>query len=309
LSGLVMVGSVALDTVETPFGSVTDALGGAGVYASCAASLFTPVMLVGVVGEDFPEEHLAALRERRVDTTAVERVTGGKTFRWSGRYEFDMNQAHTLATELNVFERFKPALPETHRDAEYVFLANIDPEIQLSVLRQIRSARLTACDTMNFWIEGKRDALLDVLSRVDIALMNEAEARELTGVANLIQAGHMVLAQGPRYVIVKKGEHGALLFSQQGVFVAPPYPLSIVKDPTGAGDSFAGGLMGLLCCMGETDERAIRRAIIGGTVMASFCCEDFGLGRLVTVTPDDVCERYEEIRGVSHFDALELPGR
>jgi len=306
MSELVILGSIALDSVETPFGAVTDALGGAGIYSSYAASLFASVKLVGVVGEDFPEEHLEALRERRIDTKAVERVPGGRTFRWAGRYEYDMNQAHTLSTELNVFADFRPELPEEYCAAEYVFLANIDPQLQLSVLQQLSSPKLTACDTMNFWIENKPEALSRVLSRVDLALMNDAEARQLTGVANLIRAGTRILAMGPRFAIVKKGEHGAMLFSRDGVFIAPPYPLATVKDPTGAGDSFAGGLMGLLCRMGDPDEAKLRRAVIGGTVMASFCCEEFGLGRIAAVTPADVRERYEEIRRVTYFDTFDL---
>jgi sugar/nucleoside kinase (ribokinase family) len=302
---LLVFGSIALDSVETPFGSVTDALGGAAVYASSAASLFAPVLLVGVVGEDFPAHHLEALRARGINTSAVQRVEGGWTFRWKGRYDADMNQAHTLATQLNVLADFRPCLPEKHRHAECVFLANIDPELQLSVLDQLSAPELVACDTMNFWIESKWDALQEVLRRVDLALVNEAEARQLTGMANLVQAGRALLALGPSYVVVKKGEHGALLFSQEGVFAAPPYPLALVKDPTGAGDSFAGGLMGLMCSLEGASEANLRRAVIAGTVMASFCCEEFGLGRLLQVAPADVCRRYEELRGLVHFDGLE----
>ncbi len=295
---------MALDTVRTPFGEVSDALGGAAVYASVAASLLADVRLVGVVGDDFPAEHLRMLQARGIDLAGVQRVPGGKTFRWSGQYEYDMAQAETLATEVNVFADFRPELPEAYRDSEIVFLANIDPELQLSVLEQVESPMLTMCDTMNFWIEGKRHELLDVLERVDLALMNDAEVRELTGQPGLVNAGKEALAFGPKHVVIKKGEHGAVLLSADHYFAAPSYPLPNVQDPTGAGDSFAGGIAGFLGYTGDPSDRNLRRALIVGTVMASYCCEDFSLGRLGAISQQDVFDRYAELREITAFGDL-----
>lgn len=302
-SSLLIVGSVAYDSVRTPFGEVTEALGGAASYASVSASFFSPVRLVGVVGEDFAESHVAALGKRNVDLAGLQRVPG-KTFRWSGYYEFDLNQAHTTATELNVFQDFRPHLPETYRDSEYVFLANIDPRLQLSVLDQVRHPKLVACDTMNFWIEGARDIVLEVLARCDLALMNEAEARELCQEPNLIAAGRKILDYGPGVVIIKKGEHGAIMLSRESHFSAPGYPLEELKDPTGAGDTFAGGLMGYLARDGAVDDEVLRRAIIAGTVMASFTVEDFSLNRLFSLTSEEVSERYHEIIAMTRFGSF-----
>jgi sugar/nucleoside kinase (ribokinase family) len=297
---VLIVGSVAYDSVRTPFGEVQEALGGAASYASVAASFFAPVRLVGVVGEDFAEQHVAQLAKRDIDLAGLQRAPG-RTFRWAGYYEFDLNQAHTTATELNVFQDFRPALPDSYRDTPYVFLANIDPALQLSVLNQVRRPKLVVCDTMNFWIESAKDKVLEVLARVDIALMNEAEARELCGESNLIAAGRKVLNYGPGVVIIKKGEHGAIMMSPGSYFVAPGYPLEELRDPTGAGDTFAGGFVGYLARCGETDEESLRRAIIAGSVMASFTVEDFSLQRLFALAPEEVADRYHEIIAMTRF--------
>jgi len=301
---VLIVGSIALDSVSTPFGQVEEALGGAAVYAACAASLLAEVRLVGVVGDDFPQGHLDFLAQRGVDLRGVQRIEGGKTFRWRGRYEYDMAQAKTLATDLNVFADFRPEIPPEYRDSEIVFLANIDPELQLSVLKQVEKPLLSICDTMNFWIEGKRDELLKVLSRVDLALMNDAEVRELTGHASLLKAGRAALELGPRYVVIKKGEHGAVLLSEGHYFAAPSYPLPTLRDPTGAGDSFAGGLAGFLAYTGDVQEANLRRALVIGAIMASYCCEQFSLDRLRDVTHEDLLRRYGELRDITAFGEL-----
>ncbi len=300
---VLIVGSVALDSVRTPFGEVAEALGGAASYASVAASFFASPRVVGVVGEDFPDRHVAALAERGVDLAGLQHSTG-RTFRWTGYYEYDLNQAHTVSTELNVFASFRPELPESYQGTPYVFLANIDPELQLYVLDQVRRPRLAACDTMNYWIESARDKVLKVLARVDIALMNDAEVRQLTGESNLIAAARRVLEYGPGVVIVKKGEHGAVMLSADSYFTAPAYPLQEVRDPTGAGDTFAGALMGYLARSGECGDGDLRRAVILGSVLASFTVEDFSLRRLFRLSPQEIKERYEEMARITRFDSL-----
>jgi sugar/nucleoside kinase (ribokinase family) len=297
---VLIVGSVAYDSVRTPFGEMKEVLGGAASYASVAASFFAPVRLVAVVGEDFSEGHVMQLAQRNIDLTGLQRARG-KTFRWAGYYEYDLNQAHTTATELNVFREFRPALPASYRESPYVFLANIDPALQLSVLDQVRRPKLVVCDTMNYWIESARDKLLEVLARCDIALMNEAEARELCKEGNLMAAARAVLNLGPGVVIIKKGEHGAIMRSRDAYFAAPGYPLEEIRDPTGAGDTFAGGLVGYLARCGDTTEEALRRAIIAGSVMASFTVEDFSLNRLFSLSPEEVAERYNEIVAMTRF--------
>ena len=294
---------MALDSVRTPFGEVAEVLGGAASYASVAASYFAPARMVAVVGMDFPEAHVARLADRGVDLAGLQH-SSGRTFRWSGYYEYDMNQAHTLSTELNVFETFRPELPQGYRNSPCVFLANIDPALQLYVLDQVRRPRLVACDTMNYWIESAREKVLEVLARVDIALMNDAEVRQLTGEVNLIAAARRVLDYGPGAVIVKKGEHGAVLLSRESYFAAPGYPLEEVRDPTGAGDTFAGGLIGYLARCGQHDDAGMRRAIICGSVMASFTVEDFSLNRLLRLSQEEIGERYQEIRRITHFDGM-----
>lgn len=298
---VLIVGSVAIDSVRTPLGEAEEALGGAAVYSSVAASFFAPVDLVGVVGTDFPSEHLDFIRSRGVNLDGLQ-VQEGETFRWKGFYDFDVNQAHTLATHLNVFEKFRPSIPESYRDAEYVFLANIDPDLQLEVLDQVRKPKLTFCDTMNFWIEGKRDRLLEVLKRVDVVFMNDAEARELCGTFSLVKAGRQLLEMGPRAVIVKKGEHGATLFTRDSHFSAPSYPLEEVRDPTGAGDTFAGGFIGYLAKTNDISEPSLRRAVVHGSVLASYNVEDFSMGRMRTLTNAEIEDRYREFRQIAFFE-------
>ncbi len=300
---VLIVGSMALDNVKTPFGEIKDALGGAAVYSSVAASYFAPVRLVGVVGTDFPEEHVAFLSERKIDLKGMQRVQG-ETFRWAGYYEFDLNQAHTLDTKLNVFQHFRPHIPEEYRESKYVFLANIDPELQLQVLDQVKSPKLKVCDTMNFWIDSKKDALIEVLKRVDVAFMNDAEARELCGTFSLIKAARMIREMGPAVVVIKKGEHGAVMVSDDTYFSAPSYPLEDVKDPTGAGDSFAGGFIGYVASTDDISDANLRKAIIYGSTVASFNVEDFSLRRLSALSTDDIDGRYSEFRQIAHFEDL-----
>jgi len=298
---LLIVGSMALDTVQTPFGSVREVLGGAACYAAVAASFYAPVRIVGVVGQDFPSAHMDLLKARGVDLEGVQ-VSPGSTFRWSGYYEYDMNAAHTVATHLNVFEHFRPTLPAAYRTTPLVFLANIDPALQLSVLDQVERPLFTMCDTMNYWISAKREDLLAVLRRVDLVLLNDGEARQLCNTTSLLAAARQVLDLGPRAVIIKKGEHGALLFTPDSHFSAPSYPCEEVRDPTGAGDTFAGGLAGYLAASGDPSEANLRKAIIYGSVMASFDVEDFSLNRLLTVTPPEVEARYRQFHEITCFE-------
>ncbi len=302
---LLVVGSVALDSVETPFGHRQEVLGGSATYFSVCASFFGPVRLVAVVGEDFPDEHVRFLASRGVDLAGLARRPG-RTFRWKGRYEFDLNQAHTLDTQLNVFADFCPELPQAYRDSRYVFLGNIDPDLQRSVLEQVRSPRFVACDTMNFWIASKRKSLLETLRRVDMLFVNDAEVRQLAEEHNVVKAARRILTLGPRAVVVKRGEYGALFFSGEHVFAASAYPLPALFDPTGAGDSFAGGFMGYLARAGIQAPAVMRRAIVLGGVLASFAVEQFSLDRLRAITPDDIRARYGEFRQLSHFDDLEM---
>lgn len=302
-SPVLIVGSVALDSVKTPLGEVNDALGGAAVYSSVAASFFAPIMVVGVVGEDFPMAHIDFLASRGINTHGIQ-VKPGKSFRWGGSYEFDLNQAHTLFTELNVFADFKPVIPPGYRSAEFVFLANIDPELQLQVLDQVENPKLVACDTMNFWIENKKDALIEVLKRVDVAFMNDAEARQLIGTGSLIKAANAIREMGPQTVVIKKGEHGAMMFSEGTCFVAPSYPLEDVVDPTGAGDSFAGGFIGYLAHTGEANVRNIRKAVIYGSTMASYNVEGFSLEKFRVLSPKDISDRYSEFIELVNFESF-----
>jgi len=277
---VLIVGSIALDDVSTPFGEVTEALGGAAVYSAFAASLCAPVDVVGVVGEDFPEAHLERLRAHGVDTRGVEIVRGGRTFRWGGRYQGDMEEAITHFTALNVFEGFHPVIPDSYRDDEVVFLANIHPALQLEVLRQVRRPRLVLCNTMNYWIQQERELLLEVLQRVDVALMNASEARQLFETESLPKAGVELVRLGLKRAVIKKGEHGVLMFSPDGFFATPAVPLESVLDPTGAGDTFAGGVAGYLARRRTVDEATLRQAVVLGTALASFVVEDFSTRRL-----------------------------
>ncbi len=301
---ILVVGSVAFDSVTTPFGEVDDVLGGSASYFSTSASFFTEVQLVAVIGEDFPQQHIDFLASRNIDLSGLQ-TSPGKTFRWKGRYEYDLNEAHTLDTQLNVFESFKPQLPENFRDAEYVFLANIDPELQLEVLQQVRNPKFIACDTMNFWINGKREELIRTLGKVDILIINEAEVRQLAGEPNLIKAAQIVRGFGPRTLVVKRGEYGILLFSEGSTFAAPAYPLDEVFDPTGAGDTFAGGFVGYLAATRNLDEANMRKATVFGTVMASFTVEKFSLDRLRELDHRDISDRYRKIKLLTDFADLD----
>jgi sugar/nucleoside kinase (ribokinase family) len=298
-----IVGSIAIDSVRTPLGEVEDQLGGAAVYSSVAATFFAPVRLVGVVGEDFPSEHLVYLSARGVDLAGVQRASG-KTFRWKGYYDFDLNQAHSLSTELNVFETFTPRLPEEYRSSRFVMLANIDPDLQLDVLDQVADPLFTICDTMNYWIESKKDRLQDVFRRVNAVIINDAEARQLCNTFSLVEAARQLQALGPELVIIKKGEHGAMMFHRDSVFVAPPFPLLRVTDPTGAGDTFAGALIGYLSRARSVTENTIRQAVVYGSVLASFNIENFGIGRLKSLTLPEIHDRYRELRHASFFEDL-----
>lgn len=300
---ILVIGSVAFDSVETPFGRGDDVLGGSATYFSTSASFFTGVQLVAVVGDDFPEEPKQFLSSRGVDLAGLQ-TREGETFRWKGRYGYDLNEAQTLETHLNVFETFHPQLPESYRKAEYVFLANIDPELQLEVLNQVERPKLIACDTMNFWIDGKRDALVRTLGHVDILVINEAEVRQLADEANLVKASRAVLAMGPKTLVVKRGEYGVLVFTEHSIFSAPAYPLEEVFDPTGAGDTFAGGFMGYLAATNNLSDETIRKATVFGSVMASFTVEDFSLNRLRKLSWAEVEERFRRFQTLTAFEGL-----
>ena len=304
MSNITIVGSVALDSVRTPFGEVTRALGGSATHASMSASFFSPVNLVGVVGQDFPEEHMQLFRDRRINLEGLQQETG-KTFHWKGYYDEDLNTAHTLLTDLNVFADFQPKLPTSYTQSDYLFLGNIDPDLQSLVLDQMDRPKLVVVDTMNFWITGKRDALINTLKRVDIVLLNEGEARQLCETPNLLRAAKRVLELGPKAVIIKKGEDGAMLVQDNGhIFISPTYPLEDVVDPTGAGDSFAGGLLGYLAYTDDLSNENLRRAIILGSVMASFNVEQFSCDRLRALTHDEILKRYNILRKMSGFEKL-----
>lgn len=298
---ILVVGSVALDSVETPFGVRERVLGGSATYFATSASFFTDVNLVAVVGEDFPEEHTQFLASRGIDLAGLSKVPG-ETFHWKGRYGYDLNEAQTLETHLNVFESFRPVIPEAYADAEYLILANIDPELQMEVLNQVRNPKVVACDTMNFWISSKPEALKKVISRVDFLIINEGEARQLSGEANLVRAARAILELGVKNLIVKRGEYGVLMFTNGSIFAAPAFPLEEVFDPTGAGDTFAGGFMGYLANTGNTTEEGVRQAIVFGSVMASFNVEAFSLDRLKTLSYQEIEARYRGFKKMTHFE-------
>jgi sugar/nucleoside kinase (ribokinase family) len=307
---LVVVGSIAFDAVKTPFGERERMLGGSAVHFSLAASFFTEVRVVGPVGDDFGDSEYAVLHERGVETDDIERVEGGKTFFWRGRYEFDLNTAHTEDTQLGVFGDFEPKLSEASRDARTLFLANIQPDLQRQVREQCEVARFAGLDSMNLWIDTARDSLERSIGLVDIVFLNDAEIRMLTGEPNLVRAARKVMGMGPRAVVAKQGEYGAALFTQDHYFSLPAYPLETVRDPTGAGDSFAGGFMGYLASgsddvLGDDDE--LRRAMTYGSVMASFNVEDFGTERVARLTQSEIHKRYEEFRQITRLS--EAPAR
>lgn len=299
---LVIVGSVALDTIEAPSGKVVRALGGSAVYSALVASNYCEVGLVGVVGDDFEAGHRDLLHGRGVDLEGLEVVRGGKTFHWEGRYGDDPNERMTIVTELNVFEHFKPELPKSYLDSGWLFLGNIDPELQLAVLEQYPGRPVTACDTMNFWIEGKRGELGRVLEKTDILFVNDGEARLLSGEINLVAAARKILAMGPGVLVIKKGEHGAHLFSDDLEFISPACPIENVIDPTGAGDSFAGGFMGSLAGSGKLDAGGLRRAMVYGTVSASFTCESFSVESLRELGMEEIEERYRRLVDITRIE-------
>ena len=298
---LVVVGSVALDTVETPRGRAQDVLGGAALYFSLAASFFAPVRMVGVVGADFPRGTLDELRQRGIDLAGVEEAAG-PTFRWTGRYHEDVNVRDTLHLDLGVFANFRPKLPEAYRDSQYVFLANIDPVLQASVLDQLHAPGVIGCDTMNHWIVESRPALSSLLERVGILVINDEEARLLSGERNVVRAAAKILGMGPKAVLIKRGEYGVIQFAGGSVFAVPAFPLEEVTDPTGAGDCFAGGFMGELARSGDTSPASLRRAIVYGSVMGSFVVEDFGPRRLLQLTPEEVEHRYRQFVSLTDID-------
>jgi len=298
---LLVVGSVAFDSIHTPHGEVEEVVGGSATYFSIAASWFTPVRVVAVVGEDFSEEHFGIFRQRPIDSQGIERVPG-RTFRWKGKYVGDMNQAQTLDTQLNVFAEFLPKIPPAYRDSDFLFLGNIDPVLQLKVRQAFPALRASALDTMNYWIQGMPAELAKVLATVDILVINETEARMLSGHQNLKTAARQIQKLGPRTLVVKRGEYGATLFTQHSTFAMPGLLLDEVHDPTGAGDTFAGGFMGYLAQTGDLSEPNLRRAAVYGSVMGSFAVEKFGLQRLLQLAPGEIEARYRELKSLSQFD-------
>lgn len=302
---VLIVGSIALDDVKTPFGEVHRALGGSAVFSSLAATYFAEIGLVGVAGRDFPDEYRRLLLERGICLDGME-LAEGSTFHWSGYYEYDMGSAHTVDTQLNVFADFSPKIPHAFRNTPFVFLANIDPVLQMQVLEQLPEARFKLLDTMNYWIQNKREQLLQVMRRTDMVVVNDAEARQLAGTPNLIKAAAWIREQGIRGIAIKKGEHGALIFWEDRMWVVPALPLEGVKDPTGAGDTFAGGLIGTLAKFGEITPASLRTAASIGTVMASFAVEDFSVRGLIGLDEDRIRDRYGRLCELTRFD--EYPG-
>jgi len=298
---LVVVGSVALDSVETPTEKREDLLGGSGAYFSYAASFFTPVRLVGVVGEDWPQQHTELLNSRNIDTTGLQVVPGAKTFRWSGKYHRNMNDRDTLDVQLNVMNQFDPVLPEVYTRCKFLFLANDPPTLQLKVLRQCPGAMLTMADTMDLWINSQRDELMELLKHIDGMVLNDSEAKLLTGDDNMVRAGRRVCEMGPQFVVIKKGEHGAMFFSKHETYVMPAFPTADVVDPTGAGDSFAGGMMGYLAEKGNFEPKTLKEAMAYGTLAASFTVEDFSLDRLQQIDRPDIELRMEQYRRMLSF--------
>ena len=299
---LLVTGTIAIDSVKTPFGEKPDCLGGSATYFSVAASHFTPVRLVGAVGDDFPDDYLNVFDGRDIDTSGLERRAGSKTFRWKGRYEGSMNEAQTLETQLNILAEEPPVIGSKFRDSQYVFLANTAPAVQIQLLEQLEAPAVVVADTMNYWIENTRDDLLELIGRINALVLNDTEARMLTGRDNLIGAAREITRMGPNFVVVKKGEHGTLLCTGQGeLFVLPAYPTEAVKDPTGAGDSFAGGMMGYLRQVVNTEPDSLKKAIAYGTVVASLVIEDFSLNRWDTVGRDDIEQRLHKLGAMMRF--------
>jgi sugar/nucleoside kinase (ribokinase family) len=303
---ILVVGSVAFDALQTPFGKVDKCIGGSATYFSVAASFFTEVDLVAVVGDDFTDDHLSVFAGRNVNLDGLERVKGEKTFFWSGEYGFDLNVAKTRDTQLNVFAGFKPKLHHRHRSPEVLFLANIQPDLQMEVLEQCRRPRLVALDTMNLWIATAKESLTRIIRKVDLVVINEAEVRQFTEEPNLVKGARQILALGPKTLVVKRGEYGVMMITKDAVFAAPAYPLENVFDPTGAGDTFAGGLLGYLASRQDLSDRDLRRGIVFGSVLASFTVEKFSLDRLREISLADVQERYQDFRALTHFDDFDV---
>ena len=297
---LLVVGSVALDSVKTPFGEVTEAVGGSATFFCIAASYFTDVQLVAVVGEDFSPKHLAVLQRDRVDLNGLERRPG-RTFRWRGEYSHKLNEAKTLDTQLNVLETFRPTVPESYLTPSQLFLANIDPDLQLMVLGQVQRPSIVALDTMNFWIDGKIEALRKVLKEADVLIINDGEAQALGDERNLVQVSRIIRSWGPKTLIIKRGEYGVAMFHGEAMFALPAYPLEHLKDPTGAGDAFAGGFMGFLASASAPDEQSLRQAVVYGSVMASFAVQSFSVDRLASLTDEDIKTRYMEFSRLTTF--------
>ncbi len=300
---ILIVGSLAFDDIETPFGNSLNTLGGSSTYIALSASYFTDnIQMVGVVGSDFEQKHFDLLHSRNIDTKGVQIVDEGKTFRWAGRYHYDMNTRDTLDTQLNVFADFDPVVPHQYRNAEFVCLGNIDPELQLKVLDQVSKPKLVILDTMNFWIEGKPEELKKTLKQVDIFILNDSEARLLSGDPNLVKSARIIRQMGPKILIIKKGEHGALLFTDSGIFVAPAFPLESIYDPTGAGDTFAGGFIGHLSRCETITDSELRRAVLYGSAMASFCVEKFGTEKIAALDLLEIEDRFQSFRELSRID-------
>ncbi len=303
---ITVVGTVAFDSIQTPFGKADRCIGGSATYFSVAASFFTDVNLVSVIGDDFTDGDASVFNGRKINLDGLQRIRGAKSFFWSGEYGFDLNVAKTRDTQLNVLAEFNPKLNPRQRSADVVFLANAQPDLQRDVRRQCRDARLVALDTMNYWITTAKESLERVFSEVDLIVINEAEVRQFTGEANLIKGARQILAIGPKTLVIKRGEYGVLLITQDAIFAAPAYPLENVFDPTGAGDTFAGGFLGYLASRREIHDRELRRATIFGSVLASFTVEKFSLDRLREISINDVLERYQDFRALTHFDDYEL---
>jgi len=304
--GLLVVGSLGLDTVETPFDKVTDALGGSATYISLAASYFSgPIQLVGVVGSDFPTEYIDLLGKNNVDLEGLQIIEGGKTFRWGGKYHYDLNVRDTLFTDLNVFEKFDPVIPDNYKKSKYLCLGNIAPTLQQRVLDQMDNTQFVVCDTMNFWIEGMKDELVELLKSVNVLIINDSEARLLSNEPNLIKAAKLIREMGPEFLIIKKGEHGAMLFAEDTIFSAPAYPMEMIYDPTGAGDSFAGGFIGYLYKTRDLSPENMKRAVIFGSAMASFCVEKFSTKALEDLSYLQIQDRFREFMNLSRFDETE----
>lgn len=305
MKNVLIVGSIGLDNLKTPYGERQNVLGGSISCASIAARIFSPVSIIGVVGEDFPQEHVELFQSKNIDISGLE-VRQGKTFRWSGEYCGDMCEAITLDTQLNSFADFNPVLSPAQCDTDFVFLANIQPDLQLSVLDQMNSPRFVMCDTMNLWITTMPEKLKEVISRVNLLLVNDKEAKMLSGEENLLLAARKIMSFGPEYLIIKKGEHGSMLFSQSGeMFILPAFPLSDVVDPTGAGDSFAGGFIGFLAQESRVDFESLKRSVISGTIIASFTTQDFGSDKLRTITQKEFAQRYNDFCEVLSAPSLD----